>query len=74
MMIEEAARILAEMYRQGKASRQASVHVHLFAIKYADQLEGMPLAELVERAGIDLNYKTEIRKGLNLAKFVQLKP
>ena len=47
-----------------------AVSVHLFGVRYSEVLEGMPLAEIVIRAGISENYKTEIRKGMNLAKYV----
>jgi hypothetical protein len=73
MTIDQAAKLLAQMYRQGAATKEKSVYVHLFGIKYADELEGMSLPELTDRAGISLRYKTEIRKAMNLAKYVQLK-
>jgi hypothetical protein len=74
MTVDEAAALLAEMYRQGKAKKEASTYVHLFAIEYADQLDGISLAELTERAGISPNYRTELHKGIKLAQYVQLKP
>lgn len=47
-----------------------AVTVHLFGVRYADQLQGMPLRELAERAGLTKAYGTEIRKGMNLAAYV----
>jgi hypothetical protein len=73
MTIDQAAKLLAQMYRQGAATNEKAVYIHLFGIKYADELEGMSLPELTDRAGISDTYKTEIRKGMNLAKYVQLK-
>lgn len=73
MTIDEAARILADMYRKGSASNEKAVQIHLFGIKYADQIEGMSLPDLAGRAGIPETYKTELRKGMNLAKYVHLK-
>ncbi|MEQ1935306.1 MAG: hypothetical protein ABL962_15710 [Fimbriimonadaceae bacterium] len=60
------------MYLNAPKGEQA-VHVHLFGIKYADQVDGMPLKELAIEAGIPASYGTEIRKGINLAKYVSFK-
>ncbi|MBY6164169.1 hypothetical protein KUV73_25080 [Mameliella alba] len=68
MRIEDAAKALRDMYDDPQTGK--AVSVHLFGVRYADVLEGMPLAEIVVRAGISENYKTEIRKGMNLAKYV----
>lgn len=72
MTIEEAAKILSQMYSTAPEKEKA-VHVHLFGIKYADQLDGMPLGEIAERAKISTNYGTEIRKGINLSRYVSLR-
>lgn len=73
MTIEEASKILADMYRKGRIAREQALSVHLFGIKYADAISAMPLAELVVRAGIPETYKTELRKGINLAKYVTVR-
>jgi len=73
MRIDEAAKILASMYNNSP-EREKALHVHLFGIKYADEVSGMPLGEVAIRAGITEAYKTEIRKGMNMARYVQLKP
>lgn len=68
MTIDDAAKKLKEMYLNpayGKATA-----VHLFGIRHAGELEGMPLAEIAVRAGIPESYQAEIRKGINLAAFV----
>ncbi len=49
------------------------VRIHLFGIDYADELEGVNLAELVAAAGVPKPYATEIRKGMRLAEFVARK-
>ncbi len=71
MTIDEAAQLLKAMVERGKAANEIVVHIHLFGIKYADEITGMSLKELTERAGISETYKTEIRKGMNLARYVQ---
>ena len=73
MTISEAADILKNMYGTAPAGEQVA-QVHLFGIRYASELEGMPLAEIVMRAGISQSYGTEIRKGIHLARYVVLKP
>jgi hypothetical protein len=71
MTINEAAKLLKAMVEQGKAANEIVVQIHLFGITYADEIAGMSLPELTQRAGISETYKTEIRKGMNLARYVQ---
>lgn len=49
------------------------VTIHLFGIRHASELDGLNLQELAERAGIGKSFGTEIRKGVRLAEFVQLR-
>lgn len=74
MTIEQAAAELCRMYRQGSITKEQATSVHLFGIKYASQIAGMSLPEIAVRAGIPKTYATEIRKGINLAKYVELRP
>lgn len=71
MTTEEAIRILSDMYSQAP-NRETAVQVHLFGIKYADQLKGLNLYHVAERATGNRNWGTEINKGRNLAKYVKL--
>jgi hypothetical protein len=48
------------------------VELHLFAIEHADALNNVSLPVLLERAGMHESYKTELRKGMNLAPFVRV--
>lgn len=72
MNIDEAAKILRRAYRRAPEGRQATA-LHLFGIKYADDLASMPLKQLVEKAGIRDSYYAEIRKGIRLSEYVNLK-
>ena len=72
MNIDEAAKILRRAYRRAPEGRQATT-VHLFGIKYADELASMSLKQLVEKAGIRPAYQVELNKGRNLAQYVDLK-
>jgi len=72
MQINEASRILADMYAKAEP-KEKSVTIHLFGIKYADQIKEMSAREIVVGAGLPESYKTEIRKGINLAKYVEVR-
>lgn len=73
MTVGEAAAILRGMYDGGAADRSQATQVHLFGIRYAAELAGMPLVEIAVRAGISKAYHTEIRKGMKLARYVTLR-
>ena len=47
---------------------------HLFGVKHARDLEGIPLRELVELAERKASMATEISKGRKLTKYVDVKP
>ena len=68
MTIDEASSILKAMYNDPVTDK--AVSVHLFGIRHAREIDGMPLQEIAVRAGISKNYGTEIRKGINLAHYV----
>ena len=72
MQIEEAAKILSAMYHQALPKEKA-LSIHLFGIKYSDEIRDMPSKEIAERAGIKVSYGAEIRKGINLAKYVKVR-
>ena len=72
MTISDAAEKLKEMYFSAP-ERQKALRVHLFGIKYADQIAGMNSRNLAELAGLSANYGAERIKGKRLAPFVELK-
>jgi hypothetical protein len=49
------------------------VHIHLFGIRHARELDGIALKDLVRLAGIPRSYHTEVHKGMRLAEYVKLK-
>ena len=49
------------------------VSIHLFGIRHERDLHGLSLKALVREARIPVSYQTEIRKGMNLAKYVTAK-
>ena len=49
------------------------VTIHLFGIDHERDLRGISLKQLVDAAGINVTYATEINKGMNLAAYVRRK-
>lgn len=72
MQINQASKILREMYQKADKKEKA-VSIHLFGIKYAQQIEGISAKDIVIGADLPESYKTEVRKGINLAKYVEVK-
>lgn len=72
MTVDEAARRLRDLYDAGTAHRKQAAAVHLFAIRYADDLTRLPIPLVLHRAGLPASYRTEIAKGINLAEYVQV--
>lgn len=60
------------MYRDEVGGGKA-ISIHLFAIKYADDIGDLPLKEIVAGASLPSSYATEIRKGINLAQYVVIR-
>ena len=60
------------MYDNAPAGEKAT-SIHLFGIKYADEIGSMSSKELVIRADLHESYHTEIRKMIKLAKYVKLR-
>ena len=73
MRIDQASKILAGMYADGAARNEKALSIYLFAIKYADQIRDMSAKDIAVGAGLPESYKTEIRKGINLAKYVEVR-
>ena len=72
MNIDEAAKILRNAYCQAPNGKK-STGLHLFGIKYADELSKVDLNQLIKKAGIRDSYYAEIRKGIRLSEYVNLK-
>ena len=74
MTLAELGQTLGDAYQNAKEGEKV-VTIHLFGIRYADQIEasGAIAKEIAKEAGIPDSYGTEIQKGVHLAKFVSLK-
>ncbi len=64
------------MYEAGRGRDLMVTMIHLFGIKYADEIEvcGATPAKLCRMAGLRESYNAEVSKGRRLAGFVELKP
>ncbi|MFB3164518.1 hypothetical protein ABLO26_24460 [Neobacillus sp. 179-J 1A1 HS] len=74
MAIDELGLKLKEMYNSAPGGEQATF-IHLFGIKYGELIlnNRYSIAEIVKKAGIQDSYKTEVRKGVKLSKYVTVK-
>ena len=72
MTIAEPATILRDRYHN-TADRQVALSIHFFGIEFARQLAGHSIEEILLRADVPRSYGTEVRKGIRLAEFVELK-
>ena len=66
---------LKEMYDEGKVKKETATKVHLFGIRYSNELKrnDISIAKVIEISGIPLSYAVEVNKGKNLAKYVLVK-
>lgn len=74
MTVDEAARILRQMYRAGatKDGGQMVTGIHLFGIQYADDISHLNIKDILRQVGMPESYHTEIRKGMKLAEYVEV--
>ena len=64
------------MYEAGRGKDLMVTMIHLFGIKYADEIDvcGATPTELCRMAELRESYNAEVSKGRRLAPFVELKP
>ena len=51
---------------------KAVAAIHLFAVQHADALSRLPIREVLQQARLPKSYYAEVRKGINLAEYVQV--
>lgn len=73
MSLQQLADELREMYDTAPKKEKAA-YIHLFGIRYAAELDRFSPGSVVKRSGLPPSYGTEVNKGRNLAKYVDLKP
>ncbi len=74
MKTSELGIILNEMYKNAPEG-EAVTMIHLFGIEYAEIITSSEFTarEIVTEAGLNDSYATEVRKGINISRYVQLK-
>ena len=72
MTVGEAAAVLERMYKDAPQGEKLTC-LFLFGIIYADDLAALSVRDVVREAGVRPTYYTEIRRGIKLAKYVQIK-
>ncbi|MDU1349276.1 DNA ligase [uncultured Clostridium sp.] len=75
MTIMELANELKKMYEEGIPTKEQATMVHLFGIKYADDIRknGYAPREILKFADMPESYQAEINKGIKLSKYVEIK-
>ena len=73
MSLQQLADELREMYETAPKGERAA-YIHSFGIRYAAELDRFSPASVADRAGLQRWCGTEVNKGRNLAKYVDLKP
>ncbi len=73
MTVNELGNILLSMYETNGANK--STMVHLFGIIFADEMINANIkpTDVIRSAGIQQSYQTELNKGINLSKYVDVK-
>ncbi len=74
MNTNELGKKLKEMYETQGAKKTAMIH--LFGIIYAEEIAqaNTNALEIIKAAQMKESYQAEINKGINLSKYVQVKP
>lgn len=71
MTISELGAALRYMYSTAPEKEKATF-IHLFGIKYGAIIlrNNYSSSEIIKASGLKDSYKTEVRKGVNLSKYV----
>lgn len=71
MTITELGNELKKMYHSAPEKEKATF-IHLFGIKYGAIIlsNNYSSGEITKASGLNDSYKTEVRKGVNLSKYV----
>lgn len=75
MTFEELVQELVRAYHTAPHGK-AVVMIHLFGIKYADEIinNEYSIRDLLDRAEVPQSYYPEIKKGVNLSRYVDIRP
>lgn len=70
--LKELGNILDKMYSNAPKKEQVTM-IHLFGVKYAEDVQKVGIREVIEQSGIHSTYRTELSKAVKLAKYVHPK-
>jgi hypothetical protein len=70
--LNELGNLLEEMYSNAPRKEQVTM-IHLFGVKYAEDIQKVGIREVIEQSGIHSTYRTELNKAVKLAKYVNPK-
>lgn len=73
MTVNELGNKLRKMYETKGANK--TTMIHLFGVIYSNEIReaGIVPIEIVKAAQMNDSYSTEVNKGMNLSKYVELK-
>jgi len=71
MEAKELGSILKGLYDNAKRGQQVT-KIHLFGIKYSEEILKAGIRQVIIESGIRSTYATEVSKGVNLADWVKL--
>ena len=74
MTVEKAAAKLKRMYRVDAPRGKKGPYLILFGVKYADDLARLSLSRVIREAGLHPTANVQIRHGMKLADYVDIKP
>ena len=66
----QLGRKLSEAYTNAAKGEKVTM-IHLFGIKYCDEILKCGVSEVIREAGIFSTYATELGKGIKLSKYVR---
>ena len=69
----ELARELSRVYRDARRG-ETSAMIHLFGIKHAADLRRAGVSAVVKLSDVPNSYQVEVNKGVNLARYVTVRP
>jgi len=71
MELSELAGILRDSYNNAVGNKVAMIHI--FGIKYHKEIKEHGAKAVVKKSAISSKYYADVRKGMNLSGFVDLK-
>ena len=69
----QLAEVLRAMVDRGEATREKTVMIHLFGVKYARELREVDIGAVLVLADVESSWKIEVAKMMNLSKYVAAK-